>query len=79
MGAGRKVKQRDHIKAAAVAMSDLNVFAIVVTILEANLHALSFNGANRIIRICHAEQAKRLREYDRAMEAAGGGTYENPK
>src|ERR1700730_5719063 len=59
------------IKAVAEAMSDLNTFAIVVSILEnGHLHAPSYAAANRIIKICHAEEQKRLRDYDRAMVKA---------
>lgn len=53
---------------AAEALSDLNTFAIVVTILEGgHVHSPSYAGAERIIKICRAETGKRLREYDRAI------------
>ena len=61
-------RRKDEVIAAAEALSDLNTFAIVVSILEGgHLHAPSYSAAGRIIKICQAEQQKRLREYDRAM------------
>lgn len=61
----------DAIKRAAEALSDLNTFAIVATILEGgHLHAPSYDAAQKIIRICHAEEQKRLGDYDRAALAA---------
>lgn len=66
-------KRSQSIESAAEALSDLNTFAIVVSILEGgHVHAPSYAGAQRIINICQREQAKRLREYDRAVEKAGG-------
>lgn len=67
------------IEAAAEAISDLNTFAIVVSTLEnGHLHSPSYKAAERIISICKAEQQKRLRDYDRAIEKAGGGKYGRP-
>lgn len=67
-------EQRANIKAAAEAMSDLNTFDIVASILEGgHLHSSSYAAAERIIAICKREQDKRLRDYDRAMEKSGGG------
>lgn len=64
---------------AAEALSDLNTFAIVVSILEGgHLHAPSYAAAQKVIGICQREQAKRLREHDRAVEKAGGGKYGTP-
>jgi len=60
------------VEAAARALSDLNTFAAVVTILEGgHVHSESHGGAERIIAICKSEQAKRLREYDRANGIGG--------
>ncbi len=60
------------IREAARAHSDLNIFASVVTILEGGhiYTPKSFSAVERIIKICRAEQQKRLREYDRAVDAA---------
>lgn len=64
---------REAIKAAAVAMSDLNVFYAIIAILEGGtIHAKSHNAANRIIGICHSESSKRLAEYDLATAQANG-------
>lgn len=64
-------KKTPHDKAvcdAAEALSDLNTFAICVSILEGgHLHSASYAGAGRIIKICQDEQRKRLDEYDRAI------------
>ena len=69
--ADTKTKTR-AVKAAAVAYSDLNTFAIAQAIMESGfLHSSSYKGAERIIKICLAEQQKRLREYDRAVRKAG--------
>ena len=69
-------KLGETIEAAAQALSDLNTFAVIVSIVEGgHLHAPSYAGGARIIKICRAEEAKRLREYDRAIAKAGGGTY----
>ena len=56
------------IEAASEALSDLNTFAVVVSIMEGgHLHAPSYAASFRIINICRAEMGKRLREYDRAI------------
>lgn len=61
----------DPVKEAANALSDLNTFAIVVSILEGgHLHSGSYADAERIIKICRSAQAKRLVEYDRARGKA---------
>ena len=67
-----------QIEQAAKALSDLNTFAIVVSIMEGgHLHLNASNGtAERIIRICQREQQKLLKLHDAAVEKAGGGSYE---
>ena len=62
----------DPIKTAAKAHSDLNTFASVVTILEGGHIYMpqSHTAVARIIKICKAEQQKRLRDYDRAVAKA---------
>lgn len=66
------VKSGHPVRLAANALSDLNVFAIVVSILEGgHTHSPSYKAAARIIAICKAEQQKRLREYDRYCERVG--------
>lgn len=69
----KAARRKEAVKAAAEALSDLNTFDIVVSILEGgHLHANSYAGAAKIIRICIAEQQKRLREYDAAAIRALG-------
>lgn len=61
----------NHIRDAAVAFSDLNTFATVVSILEGgHLHSKSYRAAERIIKICKGETAKRLVDYDAAAARA---------
>jgi hypothetical protein len=61
----------EAIKAAAEALSDLNTFAIVVSILEGgHLHAPSYAAAERIIKISHRAQRRCLVDYDRAIAKA---------
>jgi hypothetical protein len=65
-----------HIKLAAVARSDLNIFAAVMALMESSLVSSDCHGAEaRILSICRAEQQKCLRRYDTAVEKAGGGQY----
>jgi hypothetical protein len=59
------------IRLAGQAVSDLNIFYGVVALLEGGtIHAPSHKAANRIIKICKAESAKRLAEYDRLVAKA---------
>ncbi len=56
---------------AAEALSDLNTFGIVVSILEGgHIHSPSYKDGQRIIDICKSAMGKRLREYDRARAKA---------
>ncbi len=65
-------EERGAIRNAAKALSDLNTFAIVVSILEGgHIHAPSHAGAARIMKICRAEQQRCLLEYDKQMDIAG--------
>ena len=65
------IKRMELVELPAKSLVDLNTFAAVVTILEGgHLHAVSFAAADRIIKICKREQAKRLRDYDRYLAAA---------
>lgn len=58
------------VKDAAYAMSDLYIFGAVVALMEGgHLHSASYDAAAKIIKICQAEQQKRLREFDRARAA----------
>jgi hypothetical protein len=76
------VKKGNHIRNAAVALSDLNTFAIVVSILEGgHVHSESYKAAARIIKICKGETAKRLLDYDAAVshsqsDASGGSKHD---
>ncbi len=66
-----KTDQVKAIEKAAEALSDLNTFGIVVSTLEGgHLHAPSNTAAQRIIKICLAEQQKRLRDYDHNVAKA---------
>ncbi len=68
-------KREDNICLAAEASSDLNVFYIVISIMEGgHLHAPSYKAAERIIKICRAEGEKRLRDYDRHKVKAQPGS-----
>lgn len=64
--------KENHIKRAAQAHTDLNVFASIVSILEGGHIYMSESKevAAKIIRICHAEQQSWLRDYDAAVAAA---------
>lgn len=67
----RKMSQRAAIETAAKALADLNAFGNIIAICESgNFYAPSHAGADRIIRICQTEIAKRCREYDAAIEKA---------
>jgi hypothetical protein len=64
-------KRKQHVRDAAEALSDLNTFYVVISIMEGgHLHSPSYAGAERIIKICQSESEKRLREYDRAVARA---------
>lgn len=59
---------KECVTAAAEALSDLNTFYVVISTMEGgHLHAPSYAGGERIIRICRSEADKRLREYDTAV------------
>lgn len=64
-------RKGDHIKEAAEAHTNLNVFASIVSILEGgHLYGChSDRTANRIIEICKAEQSRCLARYDAAVAA----------
>lgn len=63
------------VKDAAEAHSNLNLFASIVSLLEgghlySNCSA-SATAAERIILICHIEEQRQLRMYDRAVAMIG--------
>ncbi len=63
--------RKQAAKLAGQAVSDLNVFYIVISVLEnGHLHAASDKTAWRIIKICRSEAEKRLRDYDRYLAKA---------
>jgi len=72
---------RDHIKAAAEAHTNLNVFATVVSILEGGhlYGATSDRAAQRIIELCKAEQSKCLARFDRAVCLSSPRRPKSPK
>lgn len=58
-------EREDTIQNAAHAIADLTIFAAVVEIMEGALHCPeSYKAASKIIKICKAEQKRRLEEYD---------------
>jgi hypothetical protein len=64
-------RDREAVVLAGEAVSDLNVFYIVISTLEnGHLHAPSDAAAGRIIKICKSEAEKRLRDYDRYVAKA---------
>ena len=62
----------DPVKDGARALSDLNTFAAVVTVLEGGhiMCSASQPAVKRIVTICKREQQKLLREYDAARARA---------
>jgi hypothetical protein len=74
-------KKSDHLKEAAEAHTNLNVFASIVSILEGgHLYGCHSDGtAQRIIEICKAEQSKCLARYDRARAAVPNGARGGPE
>lgn len=69
-GGPAKIMRR-HVTDAAEALTDLNVFAAIVALLESGLnHSPTYKTAGRIINICNAEQQKCLRRYDDARAKA---------
>lgn len=68
----KKTKTRaDHVKDAADAMSDLNMFTAIMALCESSLFSSdSYPGEARIVTTCKVETAKCLTRYDRAMAAA---------
>lgn len=70
------MSQRMHIQAAAMALSDLNMFAAVQALMEHSLVSSACYAAEAaIVAVCRAEQQKCLQRYDAATEKAGGGRY----
>ena len=66
-----KPTRQNAVEQAAQALSDLNTFAIVVSVLEGgHVHSPSYKTSERIIQICKEAQQARLREYDRAITRA---------
>jgi hypothetical protein len=63
------VRKRDPIEKLTAGHTDLNVFAIVVTILEGGhlYDAASERAATRIITACKREQQRLLRLYDEGV------------
>ncbi len=65
----QKMTKKELIYEASAALSDLNTFYVVISILEGgHVHSNSDRAAQRIITICHSESQKRLKNYDRAVE-----------
>lgn len=57
----------DHVREAAKALADLNVFAAIVALLESGLnHSPTHKTASRIVKIAKDEQQRCLRRYDDA-------------
>lgn len=67
----RKMTRTQHIEEAANALSDLNTFGIVVSVLEGgHTHALCQRQEFAIIKMAHATQQRLLKIYDRHVAAA---------
>lgn len=62
--------REQHIKDAAEAHTNLNTFAVVVSVLEGGNICGYSAAAERIIKICLREQQLYLEKYDRAVSAA---------
>jgi hypothetical protein len=59
-------------KEAAVARSDLNIFAAVVALLEGGTVSADANPDDfAVIKRCQSAQQRCLRRYDRALEKLG--------
>lgn len=65
------VRERDWVRETAEALTDLNIFAAVVVLLESSLQTVRCDrSAQRIISIAKAEQQRCLRRYDDARANA---------
>ena len=65
------MKKENPGELAAKALSDLNTFAVIVSILEGGHIMFSKSSADeQIIAICRDEQQKLLRHYDRLLAEA---------
>lgn len=65
-----KSRQKD-IELTANALSTLNTFGILMSILEGgHIRAPSYAAGNKIIKICKSEMQKCLRDYDKASARA---------
>lgn len=63
--------RRKAVSDAAYALSDLNMFAAVQTLMEHSLvSSRRFAAEAAIVRICEAEKARCLHEYDVATAKA---------
>ena len=70
---GERGTMKGPIQYAAEALSDLNTFAIIVTLLEGgHVHADSHADAERIIAICKRAEARCLDAYDKYVAEAQG-------
>ena len=66
-----KKTRDDHVKAAAKALCDLNIFAAVRALMESSLVTSDCHAAeSRIVAICNEQTAKALVRYDRARASA---------
>lgn len=66
---------KDPVRIAAVAHTDLNIFAAVVSLLESSLQSNQktvHSSSTKIIRIAKQEQQRCLIRYDEAVAAAKG-------
>lgn len=60
----------DPPQAAARALADLHIFAAVQALMEHSLvSSKRFATEARIVKICKVEQARCLRDYDKAISA----------
>lgn len=69
-----KLTLKDHVRIAARAHSDLNIFYAVIAIMEGGCvygSPGSQQAADQIIQICKCVVQRNLRTHDDAVDAAG--------
>jgi len=67
------MKLEQHAKRAAIARSDLNILYGVIALLEGGTISANREATvSKIIKLCKAESARCLVDYDKNMVALGG-------
>lgn len=71
MATNKRRSAKENAINGAKALSDLHMFAAVQCLMEHSLvSSRRFRSEARIVQICKAEQARCLRDYDRAVAKA---------